>query len=183
MGTLLLILGVALWAAAHLFKRLAPAARESMGDAGRGAVALAVLGSVALMVIGYRMADGAYFWGRTPAMVGLNNLLMLLSVYLFAVAGAKTALARRMRHPMLGAVKVWALAHLLVNGDTPSFILFGGLLAWAVAEVILINRAQPHWTPPPPASKRKEIIVLIAAIVVYLAIAAAHYALGYPVFG
>jgi uncharacterized membrane protein len=180
---LMLIAGLALWAGAHLFKRLAPARRAAMGERGKGIVALGILGGVVLMVIGYRMADGAVFWGRNPALAGISNLLMLLSVYMFAAAGAKTALARKMRHPMLGAVKVWALAHLLVNGDMPSFVLFGGLLAWAVVEMIVINRAEPDWTPPPPAPRTKEISTLIIAVVMYALIALVHYWLGYPVFG
>lgn len=180
---LLLIAGLLLWTGAHLFKRLAPAQRASMGDKGRGPIALTILAGVVLMVIGYRMADGAYLWGRSPALVGINNLLMLFSVYLFAAAGAKTALARKMRHPMLGAVKLWALAHILVNGDVPSFVLFGGLLAWAVMEVILINRAEPEWTPPPPAPKSKEIRAILVAAAIYALFAAVHYWLGYPAFG
>lgn len=179
----LLILGLILWVAAHLFKRVAPERRAAMGDKGRGPIALALLISLALMVIGYRMADTAVFWGRSPALAGVNNLLMLLSVYMFAAAGAKTALARKMRHPMLGGVKVWALAHLLINGDLASLVLFGGLLGWAVVEMILINRAEPDWTPPPVAPRSKEITAIIATVVVYALAVAIHYALGYPTFG
>ena len=54
-----LILGVALWWGAHFFKRVAPDVRASLGDPGKGAVALALLVSIVLMVIGYRAADGA----------------------------------------------------------------------------------------------------------------------------
>ena len=183
MGIALLILGLALWCGGHFFKRAAPDARASMGAKARGPIALVLVAGIVLMVIGYRMADGAVFWGRHPATVGINNLLMLLSVYLFAVSGIKTALARKMRHPMLTAVKVWAVAHLLVNGDVPSFILFGGLLAWAVSEVIIINRAEPDWTPPPAKPARKEVIAVVATLVVYAVIVAIHYALGYPTFG
>jgi len=178
-----LILGLILWSAGHFFKRVAPDMRAGMGTAGKGVAALIILAGVVLMVIGYGAADGAVFWGRHPATVGINNLLMLLSVYMFAASGMKTALARKMRHPMLGAVKVWALAHLLVNGDVASFVLFGGLLAWAVVEMIVINRAQPDWTPPAPAPKRKEVIAVVASVVLYLVIVAAHYYFGYPAFG
>lgn len=178
-----LILGLLVWAGAHLFKRLAPGPRAAMGDAGKGAVALALLVGVVLMVIGYRQADGAVYWGRSPAMAGINNLLMLVSVYMFAAAGMKTGLARRMRHPMLVAVMLWAASHLLVNGDVPSLVLFGGLLAWAVAEVVAINRAEPDWTPPPPVPARREVMALAGALAVYAAIAGVHYWLGYPVFG
>jgi len=179
----LLILGLILWVGAHLFKRIAPERRAAMGDKGRGPIALVLFVGLVLMVIGYRMADGAVLWGRSPAMVGVNNLLMLLSVYLFAAAGAKTALARRMRHPMLTGVKVWAMAHLLVNGDMPSFVLFGGLMAWAVIEVIVINRADPDWTPPVATDKANEIKAVIIAAIMFIVIVGIHYALGYPTFG
>lgn len=179
-----LVLGVLIWTGAHLFKRLAPGARAAMGEtAGKGIIAVVLLVSIWLMVIGYGRADGAFFWGRHPALVGVNNLLMLLSVYMFAASGMKTALARKMRHPMLGAVKVWALAHLLVNGDVASFVLFGGLLAWAVVEMIVINKSQPDWTPPPPAPKSKEIAAVVGSVVLYGVIAGIHYWLGYPAFG
>ena len=178
-----LILGLVLWTAGHIFKRIAPAMRAGLGGAGKGVAALAILAGVVLMVVGYRAAEGAVFWGRHPATVGINNLLMLLSVYMFAAAGMKTALARKMRHPMLGGVKVWALAHLLVNGDVPSFVLFGGLIAWAVVQMIVINKAEPDWTRPAPAGKSKEAIAVVAAIIVYGGIAGVHYALGYPAFG
>lgn len=178
-----LILGLLLWTGSHLFKRIAPGPRAAMGDAGKGVVALVNVAAIVLMVIGYRMADGAFFWGRTPMTAGINNLLVLLSVYMFAASGMQTALARKMRHPMLGAVKVWALGHLIVNGDVPSFILFGGLLGWAVLAMILINRAEPDWTPPEPAPMRKEIMAIVGTVVVFGVIAAIHAWLGYPVFG
>jgi len=183
MGFVLLIAGLALWTLAHVFKRLAPEKRAAMGAKGRLPLAAAILGGLVLMVIGYRMAEGPVFWDRMPAMVGINNLLMLFSVYLFAVSGAKSALARKIRHPQLTAVKVWALSHILVNGDAESLVLFGGLLAWAVLEVILINRAQREWTPPAPAPMRKEISAVVITLVVYGLIVAVHYALGYPAFG
>lgn len=179
-----LVLGVLLWSGAHLFKRVAPDARAALGDnAGKGIITLLLLISIGLIVYGYGRADGAFFWGRHPALVGVNNLLMLVAVYLFAVSGMKTGLARKMRHPMLGAVKVWALAHLLVNGDVPSFVLFGGLLAWAVVEMIVINKTAPNWTPPPPAPKSKEIIAVVGSLVLYVVIVGIHYWLGYPAFG
>lgn len=179
-----LLLGLLLWSAAHLMKRLAPGLRATLGEGpGKGIIALLLIISIWLMSKGYGMADGAVFWGRSPALVGLNNLLMLLSVYMFAAAGLKTTLARRMRHPMLGAVKVWALAHILVNGDVPSFVLFGGLLAWAVVQMIVINKAQPEWTRPEPVPQNKEWMALGGTVLVYALIAVVHYWLGYPVFG
>ena len=138
----LLILGVALWVAAHFWKRIAPAHRASFGDKGKGIVAVATVVSVVLMVIGYRAAEGTVYWGRTGAMTGVNNLLMVVAFYLYAASGKGTKVTRFVRHPQLTGFTIWAGAHLLVNGDTPSFILFGGLGLWAIVEMIVINRAQ-----------------------------------------
>ena len=183
MAWLLLLAGLALWTGAHVFKRVAPDRRAGLGDGFKGVVAVAIVASIVLMVLGYRGADGAFFWGRNAALTGINNLLMIFSVYLFAASGMKTAITRRIRHPQLTAVKVWALAHILVNGDMPSLVLFGGLLAWAVWEVILINR-QTEWARPTgPVETRKEVMALVGTAVVYGGIAFVHAWLGYPVFG
>lgn len=179
----LMILGLAIWTGAHVLKRVAPDVRASLGDKGRGVITGLLVLSIVLMVVGYRGAEGPVFWGRNAALTGINNLLMVLAIYLFAAAGAKTALARRMRHPMLAAVKVWALAHILVNGDLASFVLFGGLLGWAVLHMILINRTEPDWTPPAPAPARKEVSAVVITVVIYALIAAVHGWLGYSVFG
>ncbi len=69
----LLILGLALWFAAHLFKRIAPDARAGMGDRGKGIVALALLVSVVLMVLGYRSADYVAVYDPLPGMGHLNT--------------------------------------------------------------------------------------------------------------
>jgi uncharacterized membrane protein len=180
---IVLILGLALWSGAHFWKRLAPASHAGFGDKGKGIVAICAVLGIVLMVIGYRMAEGAVYWGRSPAMTGINNLLMLFAIYLFAASGAKTRITRTIRHPQLTAVKVWALAHLLVNGDVPSLVLFGGLLAWAVVEVILINRANRDWTPPPLAPAKKEVTAVVITVVVYGIVSAIHAWLGYNPFG
>ena len=181
---LILILGVALWWGAHLFKRLAPTARAGLGEAGRGAVAGALIVSVLLMIIGYRMTDGPYWWGASAPLKGINNLLVLAAFYLFAAAGMKTRVTAHLRHPQLTGFSLWAIAHLLVNGDLPSFILFGGLLAWALAEMVTINRAQPDWTPPAgPFPVRKEIMAVVGAVIVMLVVGLIHRLLGYNPFG
>lgn len=179
----LLILGVLLWSLVHLFKRLAPGLREPMGEKAKGPIALLILASVVLMVLGYRWADpGTIYWARSPMLTGINNLLMLLAVYLFAVSGMKTRAAGFIRHPQLMGVRLWAVAHLLVNGDWPSFVLFGGLLVWVESETLLIN-AQTDWQKPDPAPAGKEIGAIVGAIAVFGAITLVHSWLGYYPFG
>jgi uncharacterized membrane protein len=173
-----IILGLLLWWGAHLFKRLAPARRAAMGDAGKGLVTVAVVAGVVLMVIGYRGNTAPDLWYPPAFLTHVNNLLMLFAIYLYAASGMKTRITRVIRHPQLTAVKTWAVAHLLVNGDLASVILFGGLLAWAVVEVILINRAEPRPALNPPASMGKEIGAVVGAVVGTVVIGWVHGWLG-----
>lgn len=180
---LILIIGVALWWGAHFFKRLAPGRRAQMGTQGRGLLAGLLILSVLLMIVGYRMADGPFWWGASAPLKGINNLLVLAALYLFAADGMKTRITRHVRHPQLTGFSLWAFAHLLVNGDLPSLILFGGLLAWALAEMAVLNRAQ-GWTPPAgPFPARKEAMAAAGAVIVMLVLGLIHAWLGYNPFG
>lgn len=166
----LLILGLALWAVAHVFKRVAPGPRAAMGPAGKGAVALAIVASVVLMIFGYRGAETVDLWYPPTWLTHVNNLLMFLAFFFYAADGMKAGFVARMRHPQLTGFKTWAIAHLLVNGDLASVILFGGLLAWAVVTVIVINRSQPQWTPktPKPGAMPKAIGATLVTVVVVM---------------
>ena len=178
---ILLVLGIALWMAAHLFKRVAPERRAAMGGPGKGAVAAMLLVSLVLIVLGYRWAAFVPLWYPPSFMWHINNALMLLAVWTFAsseIKGGKIWPATKIRHPQLTAVKIWAVAHLLVNGDLASVVLFGAMLGWAVIEVVVINRAVPDWTPPPRAEPRKRIVLAIITVVVFAVIAGIHYWLG-----
>ncbi len=175
-----LILGVALWWGAHLFKRLAPARRADMGEKGKGLVTLVLLASVVLMVVGYRAAEFVPVWEPPAFLTHVNNLLMVFAFYLYAASGMKTAITRTIRHPQLTGFKTWAVAHLLVNGDLASIILFGGLLAWAVVAVIVINRAEPAWVRPEPAPVKKEVMAVVGTIVVVVVVMLVHNWLGVP---
>lgn len=180
---ILLALGVLLWSASHLARRILYPVAAPLPQGPRLAMAAVVLIALALMIVGYRGAEGAFYWGRSPALVGINNLLMLVSVYCFAAAGMKTALARKTRHLMLIGVVIWMVAHLLVNGDTPSFLLFGGIGLWAVLQMLAINVILPQWQPPQPKAKRLEWIAVLGTLVVYGVLAGLHYAFGLPAFG
>ena len=180
----LLISGVALWWAAHLFKRVAPGPRAALGDKGKGLVAVLLVLSVFLMARGYGQADGPVWWGRSPATTGINNLLVLVGFFLFASAGIKNRIGTQMRHPQLTGFALWAFAHLLVNGDLPSFVLFGGLLLWALVEMAVINRAEPNWVRPPHQTvMRKEVMAAVGAVAAYLVVGLIHAWLGYNPFG
>ena len=173
-----LILGVFLWSAAHLFKRLAPEMRGGMGDAGKGVVALLSLTAIVLMVLGYRAAEVAPLWDLGSWTISVNNLLMLGAVALTGVGSSKSRLRGAMRHPMLTGFLVWVVAHLLVNGDLSSLILFGGLGLWAITAILMINRAEPAPEPFNDGTVQGDIRLAVITIVVFAVIAAAHTWLG-----
>ena len=182
----LLIAGVVLWWAAHLFKRLAPGPRNALGGIGYPVMAVTIIASVVLMVVGYQGASGTVYWGPSPMWVGINNLLMIVAFYFYAASAAKGAkiwLGTKVRHPQLTGFSIWAVAHLLVNGDTPSFILFGGLLVWAVVEILLINAQEGPWNRPDRAPAKKEVVAIVVTAVVVTVVMAIHYALGVSPFG
>lgn len=182
----LLIAGVALWWAAHFFKRMAPGPRAKLGDAGKGLVAVLIVVSVVLMVLGYRSADGAVYWGRDPMWVGINNLLMVLAFYCYAASaaqGQKIWLGTKLRHPQLTGFGIWAVAHLLVNGDVPSFVLFGGLLLWAIVQTRLINAQEGPWDRPARAPAKKEVVAVVVTLVMVAVVMGIHYALGVTPWG
>ncbi len=180
---ILLILGLILWAGAHFWKRVSPASRAKFGDKGKAIVALTLAVSIIFMIWGYRAWDGTVYWGRSPAMTGINNILMVFSFYLFAASGAKTKITKSIRHPQLTAVVLWSAAHILVNGDTPSFVLFGGLLVWALAEMVVINRATGPRGPYHEVPVKKEFTAAVATVIMVIVVGGIHAILGYNPFG
>lgn len=175
---IILLLGLGLWWAAHLFKRIAPARRASMGDAGKGAVAAAIAVGIVLMVIGYRGTDFIPVWSPPNFMVHINNMLMLIAIYMLSPAPKRGKLISGMRHPMLTGFSIWAVAHLLVNGDLASIILFGGLLIWAILAARIVNAAQPDWQRGPAGTYAKDAMFLVGSVILLGIIGVIHNWLG-----
>ncbi|MFU8865969.1 MAG: NnrU family protein [Rhodobacterales bacterium] len=174
---ILLTLGVFLWALAHYFKRFAPEARAALGNKGKGLVAVAIVVSLLMMIFGYRGAEYIQFWSPPSWTVHLNNLMMLVAVFVYGMSATTGRLRGKLRHPQLTAVKIWAVAHLLVNGHLAALILFGGLLAWAVGSVIMINRSEP-WVKPKPGDPKKDILLVVITLVLFGVMTAIHAWLG-----
>ncbi|VAV94714.1 NnrU family protein in cluster with Mesaconyl-CoA hydratase [hydrothermal vent metagenome] len=178
----LLIIGLIIWTAAHFFKRIAPEMRARMGSKGRVLIALCLLASVVLMSRGYGMADMIPLYTPLPGIGYLNNLMMLLAVFFIGISSTKGVLVDKIRHPMLWGTIIFAIAHLLVNGDLASVVLFGGLGLWAVAEMLLINRTAGKWDRPAPGTLKGDIKNGIITLVLFAIIASIHIWQGYNPF-
>jgi uncharacterized membrane protein len=89
-----------------------------------------------------------------------------------------------LRHPMLVAIKIWALAHLLANGDAGGMLLFGSFLAWAVFDRIAVKNRGDMGARPIASFTRADAMALGVGTLAYVAMIFLHPILiGVPVFG
>jgi uncharacterized membrane protein len=135
----LLILGLVMFLGSHAFVGLRGARDGVVAKLGagpyRGWFSLIALGGFVLIIVGYgqyRAAGYIQIW-TPPAFLKHLSYLLLMPVFVFLIAAyAPGKIKAAIVHPMLAAVQFWALAHLLVNGDLGSMLLFGGVLAWGI---------------------------------------------------
>ncbi|MBJ3763927.1 hypothetical protein ILP92_14335 [Maribius pontilimi] len=178
----LLIVGLALWVAAHVFKRVAPDTRaaltQKMGQASKGVFAAVLVASVVLIVLGYRAAPFVPLY--TPPVWGVHvvDLGMIFAIALFGLGSSKSNLRGLTRHPQLWGFTLWSVLHLLVNGDLASAIMWGTFIVWALAEMQLINWREPDWVPYQGGSTKGTVRLLVISLVLYAIISAVHAWLG-----
>lgn len=171
----LILLGLILFTWPHLMKEYTPALRARLGEGqAKPLVAVTSLLAIVLMVLGYRMADTVFVYAPPAWGQHLNNLLMLFAVAMFGAANSKSRLRGLVRHPMFTGTILWGCAHLLVRGDAASILLFGGMIAWAVAGWIVSNRNHPDYTPYSGGTLKSDLILAVITVVVYIVILLIH---------
>jgi uncharacterized membrane protein len=162
------ILGVAIFFGSHLWTALARKRRDGLVaklGAGpyKGLYSLVALAGFVLIVIGWRSADTTILYTTPGWMRHVTYLLMLVALVLLASAYLPAGrIAAAAKHPMLAAVKIWAFAHLLVNGDVRSVILFGSFLAFAVLDRIVVKK-RGEATPAAGPASNDAIAVAVGA--------------------
>jgi uncharacterized membrane protein len=181
---LLLIIGIAIFLGVHTLSTLRDKRAGLIARLGEnGYKALYSAGSLiglVLIVYGYgAYRAGGYIplWDAPFVMKYVAVPLMWVAFIALAAAYAPVGkIKSTLKHPMLVAVKVWALAHLLANGDLGSIILFGSFLAWAVYDRISVKK-RGDLGPAPAPFGRGDWIAIGAGSVAWLAIFAFHNAL------
>ena len=171
----LLILGLVLFLGIHSISIFAVGWRDAQvaqrGEpAWKGLFSIASLVGFVLIVYGYVQARQASVVLYTPptAMRHVALLLMLPVFPLLASSGLPGRIKTAAKHPMLLAVKLWATAHLLANGNLADVLLFGSFLAWAVADRISVKRRPIRPVPSAPARAINDVIVLVAGLAIYV---------------
>lgn len=136
----------------------------------KGLYSLVSLAGLVLIVWGYGAArmDPTVIY-TPPGWLKHVAFLLLLPVFplLFATYFPGRIKAK-LGHPMLVAVKLWALAHLLANGMLHDLLLFGSFLTWAVADRISMKRRTQRNIPTLPGSKANDIIAVAGGLAVYV---------------
>jgi uncharacterized membrane protein len=173
---LYLVLGLIVFLGIHSLAMVSPAARQAL-IARLGLMPYKLVYSV-IAIAGFLLI--IYGWGQARLepvvlyqpprfLVHVNNLLMLFVFPMLLAAYLPGRIQRTLKHPMLVAVKTWALAHLLVNGTLAAVLLFGGFLAWAVADRISLKRRAPGVAPQLPTGRFNDLIVVVAGLAIHVA--------------
>ncbi|WP_398480463.1 NnrU family protein [Tardiphaga sp.] len=193
MGLSVMILGLVLFLGIHLFITKRNARADLIARIGEGgykiAFSLVSVVGLALIVWGYaqyRATGWINVWYPPTAMKHITILLMLPAVIMVAASYIRGRIYTTLKHPMLAGIKLWALSHLLANGDLGSIILFGSFLAWAVIDRISLKRRPDSGAPPiPVGGVANDAIAVGVGVVAYLALAFAFHpvVIGVPVFG
>ena len=129
----------------------------------RGAFSFASLIGLVWMIYAYRHASTVHLWDHPWGLRPIAFVLVFVA-FLFGVIGLATpsptqvgrgsklaegtdiarGIVRITRHPFLWGVALWALVHLIVNGDLASLILFGSLLLLALGGTVAIDAKRRH---------------------------------------
>lgn len=170
---LFLILGLVLFLGSHSVRIFADDWRSAriaaMGEgAWKGVYSLVSGVGLALIVWGYGLAREAPVDLWHPPR-GLGHLTALLTVPAFVLLAAAYVPGNHLKaaigHPMVAGVKLWALAHLLSNGRLADVVLFGALLAWAVADFAAARRRdRAGRTPRPSATMGRTMLAVVIGL-------------------
>jgi uncharacterized membrane protein len=191
MGLGVLILGLAIFIANHVFVTFRDARESAIARLGKNGYralfsVVSIIGLV-LIVYGYgqyRAHEWIQIWTPPDFMRHITVGLMLIAVILFTAFFIPSQIKAWAKHPMLAGVKTWALAHLLSNGDLGSILLFGSFLAWGVYARIAAKRRGDLGTTTAPSGWLNDVIVVALGIVIYLALGYVFHPLliGVPAF-
>ncbi|SCX26797.1 putative membrane protein [Agrobacterium sp. DSM 25558] len=176
---LLLILSLLFFLGTHSLRIVAPDFRNRMiarmGEGPwKGVYSLVSVIAIAFVAYAFdqaRQVTGILY--SPPIWTSHIALTLMLIAMICLVASLLPAghIATKTKHPLILAVKIWALAHLLANGETSSVLLFVSVLAWGVVMRISLKRRQRagEVVTRPFVSARYDIVAVVLGIVLWAA--------------
>jgi uncharacterized membrane protein len=174
-----LIAGLVLFLGVHsvsiVSARWRDALVERLGAAAwRGVFSIVSLAGLALIAYGFgRARQAPVILYASPAWVRDTMVMLMPIVFPIAFAAYFPGLiSAALKHPLLVAVKLWATLHLLVNGSLVDVLLFGSVLAWAVADRISLKRRPPRPIRTAPPWKWNDAIAIVLGFALYVVLVA-----------
>ncbi len=180
MALLVLVLGLALFLGSHSLRIVAEPWRTAqiarLGEKPWKLVFTVVsLVSFAMIIWGYAEARMTPVVIWTPPF-GMRHLAAALTFPAFILLVAAYVPGNKIKsvvgHPMVAGTKLWALSHLLSNGNLGDVLLFGGFLLWSITDFASArrrDRAAGRSYPAGPASR--TVITVVIGVVAWLAFA------------
>jgi uncharacterized membrane protein len=193
MGLAIMILGLVVFLGIHALtacraQRAGVIARMGEG-AYKGLFSLVSIVGIVLVAWGfatYRATGWIDVWYPPAWTRHVTVALVWPAIICFYAAYSPGRIKTVLKHPMLVGVKLWAVAHLISNGDLGSIILFGSILGWAVFDRIsLKHRTDPGGPPIPVGGVGKDVMAVVVGTLIYLALGFLFhpYVIGVPAFG
>jgi len=139
-----------------------------------GLYSLISLAGFILMIYGFGAARGSRMLYSLPDWAQHVNMLLVLPALILLVASQLPAgkIKQVTKHPMLLSIKLWAVGHLLVNGELNAVILFGSFLAYAVFDRIMVKRRGDNGVGPDAAvSTWMDVVSIVLGIGIWAAFA------------
>ncbi len=175
-----MILGLLVWSGVHLFKRVMPKARAfldaKMGEKGaKGLIAILIVASVVMIIVGFKQIGWETLYVLPMWLRGIGTVFAFLGIVLMGAANSKSRIRGIVRHPMLTGIILWSAGHFMITGMLSAVVFFGGMLIWAIVEILMINKQEPTYTPYTDGTARGDVILLVASVIVTIVVLLVHY--------
>jgi uncharacterized membrane protein len=176
-----LAFGVLLWSIVHLFPAVAADLKKNLIDRMgeypyKGVFTLLLVFSLYLIISGWGLTVPEQIFYAAPDWGGyVAGLLVFIGFILFFAPYPPNNLKRILRHPQLIGTVFWGVGHLLAIGSPRSMLLFGGLTAWALAEILLINRRDDEWIKPDKVPHLKDFSLVLFSVLIYAVFLFTHH--------
>ena len=175
-----LAIGVLIWSVVHFIPAIAIDLKKNMVNRFgeypyKGIFTLMMVVAIYLMISGWKLAVPEVDYVPPDWSVHAAMLLVLVGFILFFAPYPPNNIKRMMRHPQLIGTACWGVGHLFAIGDARSIVFFGGLAAWALIEMLLLNRRDGEWVKPASVPGKNDLTMVLFSVLVFMVVLYTHH--------
>ncbi len=175
-----MVIGLALFFAVHLLPT-SPDLRQGLVNrygetAYKIGFSVVALVGLLLIIVGFHKLQlhpdkAGPLWDPPAWTQHVAHLLMLPALIALVAAYIPSRIRSFLKHPMLVAIKLWALAHLIAAGSSlAAVILFGSFLAYAVYDRVSMKHRDGDRAPEKPATLMGDVAAIAIGSALYAAL-------------